>query len=110
MSSNYEIEVDDNNFKSEVLDSQLPCLVDFWAQWCRPCMMIAPAIEEIAKKYDGKIKVCKVNIDEAGQVSSDYGIMSIPTLVIFKDGNVVDKMVGAVSKDAIEDFIGPYIN
>ena len=109
MSSDGEVKLTDDNFKSEILDSQMPCLVDFWAEWCRPCLMIAPAIGEIAKEYQEKLKVGKVNVDEANQVSSDYGVMSIPTLAIFKNGDLVDKMVGASSKHAIEEFIKPHI-
>ena len=110
MSSGIEVNLTDDNFKSEVLDSTIPCLVDFWAEWCRPCIMIAPTVEEIAKEYQGKLKVGKVNVDEADKVSSDYGVMSIPTLAVFKNGEIVDKMVGASSKNAIEDFIKPHIS
>jgi len=93
-----EIKVDDANFKQEVLESDIPVLVDFWAVWCAPCLMIAPAVEEIAKEYDGKLKVCKLNVDEAPKTSSEYGIMSIPTLAIFKDGVLADKVIGVVPK------------
>jgi len=110
MSGGNDIELTDDNFQSEVLDSDKPCLVDFWAEWCRPCLMIAPAVEELANEYTGKIKVGKVNVDEASQVSSDYGIMSIPTLAVFKNGEMVDKMVGASSKSAIEEFMKPHVS
>ncbi|MBN1521653.1 MAG: thioredoxin [Candidatus Aureabacteria bacterium] len=109
MSSNDALRITDENFQTEVLESRTPCLVDFWAEWCRPCLMIAPAVEEIAREYQGKVKIAKVNVDEAGHVSSDYGIMSIPTLAVFKDGELVDKMVGASSKSAIEEFIKPHL-
>jgi len=88
--------INDANFKQEVLESDLPVLVDFWAEWCAPCLMVAPTVEAIAKKYKGKLKVCKVNVDEAPKTSSEYGIMSIPTLAIFKGGEVVDKIIGVV--------------
>ena len=104
-----EIKVDDTNFKQEVLESDIPVLVDFWAVWCAPCLMIAPAVEEIAKEYDGKLKVCKLNVDEAPKTSSEYGIMSIPTLAIFKDGAVKDKVIGVVPKTELISKITPYI-
>ncbi|MDO9465575.1 MAG: thioredoxin [bacterium] len=104
-----EIKVDDTNFKQEVLESDIPVLVDFWAEWCGPCRMIAPAVKEIAEEYDGKLKVCKLNVDEAPGISSEYGIMSIPTLAIFKDGAVVDKVVGVASKTELVSKITPYV-
>ena len=105
-----EVIVTDKNFEEEILKSDLPVLVDFWAEWCAPCKMVAPAVEEIAEAYDGKIKVCKLNVDEGQATASEYGIMSIPTLAIFKNGEVVDKIVGAVPKEAIEEKIKPYIS
>lgn len=104
-----EIEVSDVNFKQEVLESELPCLLDFWAQWCMPCHMVAPAVEEIAREYQGKLKVCKVNVDKAPETSSHYGIMSIPTLAIFKNGAEVGRITGAVPKTEIEAALKPYI-
>lgn len=104
-----EIKVDDTNFKQEVLESDIPVLVDFWAVWCAPCLMIAPAVEEIAEEYDGKLKVCKVNVDEAPKTSSEYGIMSIPTLAIFKDGVLADKVIGVVPKTELVSKITPYV-
>ena len=104
-----EIEVNNANFKQEALESGLPCLVDFWAEWCGPCHMIAPTIEEIAKDYKGKLKVCKLNVDQAPKTASEYGIMSIPTLAIFKDGKLVDKIIGVVSKEELISKIKPHI-
>jgi len=104
-----EVKVNDENFKKEVLESELPCLVDFWAEWCMPCRMVAPTVEAIAKEYKGKLKVCKLNVDEASKTASTYGIMSIPTLVIFKNGKVAGKVVGVVSKKELEATIKPYI-
>ena len=89
------------NFQSEVLSSSLPVLVDFWAPWCAPCRMIAPVIAEIANEYAGKLKVARLNVDENQEISARYGIMSIPTLALFKGGVVVDQVVGAVPKRAI---------
>lgn len=97
------IHVDDNNFKEEVLTSSLPVLVDFFAVWCGPCKRVAPALEEIAKEYDGKVKVAKVDVDEAGKTASNFGIMSVPTLMIFKDGKAVWQGAGALSKYEIKD-------
>ena len=105
-----ELEVTDINFKGEVLESNLPVLVDFWAPWCRPCFMVAPLVEEIGKEYAGKLKVCKLNVDEAPNTASNYGIMGIPTLAIFKDGRLVDRIVGVVPKSLLEEKIKPYIN
>ncbi len=104
------IEITDANFDQEVLNSELPVLIDFWAVWCGPCKMIAPVIEEIAGEYSGKIKVGKLDIDNNQQVSVKYGIRSIPTLLIFKDGKIVDQIVGAVPKAAIVQKLTAHIN
>ena len=92
------VQVTDASFKQEVLDSEVPVLVDFWAPWCGPCRMVAPVVDEIAQQYDGQIKVVKLNTDENPNVASQYGIRSIPTLMIFKGGQRVDMVVGAVPK------------
>ncbi len=89
------------NFQTEVLGSSIPVLVDFYADWCNPCRMIAPVVAEIAAEYDGKLKVARLNVDENQEISSRYGIMSIPTLAIFVRGQVVDQIVGGVPKRAI---------
>jgi thioredoxin 1 len=95
----------DDNFENEVLKSDMPVLVDFWATWCAPCRAIAPSVEELAKTYDGKVKVGKLNIDEQQGVAQQYGIRSIPTLLVFKGGKVVGQIVGAVPKNKIEDAL-----
>jgi len=95
------IEFTDANFDQEVLKSDLPVLVDFWAVWCGPCKMIAPVVKELAKEYDGKVKIGKVDVDNNQNVSIKYGIRSIPTLLIFKDGKIVEQIVGAVPKAQI---------
>jgi len=97
----HPMEFTDANFQQEVLNSDLPVLIDFWAVWCGPCKMIAPLIEEIAKDYEGKVKVGKVDVDNNPNISMQYGIRSIPTLLFFRDGKVVDQIMGAVPKNAI---------
>ena len=93
------------NFKEEVLKSDLPVLVDFWASWCGPCKMMTPVVEQIAKDMDGKAKVCKVNIDEEQDLAMEYGIMSIPTFLIFKDGKVVNSAVGVRDKQELMNLL-----
>ena len=97
----HPIEITDSNFEQEVLKSDVPVLIDFWAVWCGPCKMIAPFVVEIANEYAGKIKVGKLDVDNNPQVSMQYGIRSIPTLLVFKDGKVVDQIIGAVHKNMI---------
>lgn len=102
-------EVTDSTFKQEVLDSDVPVLVDFWAPWCGPCRMVSPVVDEIAQQYEGKIKVVKVNTDENPKVASDYGIRSIPTLMIFKGGEKVDMVVGAVPKTTLSQTLEKHL-
>ena len=96
-----EIELTAKNFNEEVLESPLPVLVDFWATWCGPCRMIAPTVEEIAAEYDGKVKVGKVNVDDEPELASAFGIDSIPTLMVFKNGEVAGTLVGLRKKEDI---------
>jgi len=98
------VNVGDDNFKKEVLESQVPVLVDFWATWCGPCRQIAPALEDFASKYKGKIKVAKLNIDDHQSTAQEYRVMSIPTVLLFNNGQVADSVVGAF-KDKIEGMI-----
>lgn len=102
--------VTDQNFEEEVLKSNLPVLVDFWAPWCGPCKIITPIIEELAKEYAGKLKAVEVNVDENSQTPSKYGIMSIPTLMIFKNGSPVKTMIGAQGKEALKKIIDEVIS
>ncbi len=95
----------DQNFKKEVLESELPVLVDFWAPWCGPCKMVGPIVEEIAAEYHGKARVVKLNTDENQETAQSYGIMSIPTLAIFKGGKVVDGVVGAAPKHMLKELL-----
>ena len=104
-----EIIVTQDNFKQEVLEAKLPVLVDFWAPWCGPCKIIAPAVAQIAQTYEGKLIVAKVNVDDAGSIANDYNINSIPTLMVFKDGEVVGQRLGAASLSVIEGFVEQYL-
>ena len=99
------IEFNDQNFDSDVLEAGTPVLVDFWAVWCGPCKAIAPIVEEIANDYNGKIKVGKMDVDRNNQVAMRYGIRSIPTLLVFNNGEVVDQVIGNVGKESIESML-----
>jgi thioredoxin 1 len=104
------LQVTDASFKQEVIESNIPVLVDFWAPWCGPCRMVAPVVDEIATQYEGQLKVVKMNTDENPDVASKYGIRSIPTLMIFKDGQKVDMVVGAVPKSTLSDTVKKHID
>ena len=102
--------VDDENFQTEVLKSESPVLVDFWAIWCGPCKMVAPIVEEIAREYNGKLKVAKMDVDANPRTAMQYGIRSIPTLMVFKGGQLVEQIVGAVPKRHLLEKITPHLN
>ena len=95
--------INEENFESEVLKCSTPVLVDFWAEWCGPCKMLSPTVEQLSKDFDGKAKVVKVNVDDNQNLAAKYGIMSIPTIIIFKDGKIVEQFIGAQAKSVYED-------
>ena len=99
------MEVTDTTFQEEVLDSAQPVLVDFWASWCAPCRMLAPTVDAVAKEFDGRAKIVKLNVDDNSDTSAKYNIKGIPTLLLFKDGVIKDQIVGATSKDNIARMI-----
>ncbi len=101
-----EIIINNNNFEQEVLHSDVPVLVDFWATWCGPCRMLAPTIAQLAQEYEGRVKVCKVNVDENPELSAQFGIVSIPTVKVFKGGAVTGTLVGLRPKQELEALLG----
>ena len=103
------IEITDDNFQEEVLKSDIPVLVDFWADWCQPCKVIAPSVAQIAEEYDGRLKVGKLDVDANGRTSTSLGIRGIPALIIFNDGKPVDQVIGAVPKSIIQKKIDEVI-
>ena len=104
MSDNVK-EISSENFNQEVLESDLPVLVDFWAEWCGPCKQLAPTVEDVANEMIGSIKVCKMDVDSNQDIAVQFGVRSIPTLLIFKNGEVASTQIGAISKQQLEEFI-----
>jgi thioredoxin 1 len=104
-----EVTVTNDNFKAEVLDSDIPVLADFWAEWCVPCKMVGPILEQMAEDYKGKVKIAKINVDEEGELASNYNIVSIPTILVFHNGSVAKQQIGAVPKKVLEDLVKEYV-
>jgi len=105
MTNEYVTAATDDNFEAEVLKCSKPVLVDFWAPWCGPCKAVGPFVEEVAQQYKDSIKVMKVNVDEGQKTALNYGVRSIPTIILFKDGKILDTIIGLVPKERLEDFI-----
>jgi thioredoxin 1 len=105
MASDKVVQLSDGAFEADVLQSSTPVLVDFWASWCAPCKAISPVVDELAEEYDGQIKIGKLNVDENPATPGQFGVRGIPTLILFKDGQVVDQVVGAVPKNQLEGLI-----
>jgi thioredoxin 1 len=103
------VEITESNFNEDVLGSDIPVVVDFWAEWCAPCKLLSPIIDELADEYNGKVKFGKLNVDQNQQISIKYGIRSIPTLIVFKNGEAAEQMVGFLPKQSIIDKINPFL-
>jgi thioredoxin 1 len=105
MTNEYVTAATDDNFEAEVIKCSKPVLVDFWAPWCGPCKAVGPFVEELAQQYKDSVKVMKVNVDEGQKTALNYGVRSIPTIILFKDGKILDTIIGLVPKERLEDFI-----
>ncbi len=105
MANEFVLHLSQENFEAEVLSSEIPVLVDFWAPWCGPCRMLGPVIDELAEEYDGSVKVCKVNVDDEGALAMEFGVMSIPTVLVFSGGKEVERVTGALPKDHFKQML-----
>ncbi len=108
--SEHVLNVDKSNWQSDVMEADHPVLVDFWAEWCAPCKAIAPVLDQLADDYDGKLKVAKVNVDETPELAGEFGVRSIPTLLLIVDGKVAEQMVGAAGKEALKEKLDPHVS
>ena len=104
-----ELNLNSSNFQDEVINSEIPVMVDFFAEWCGPCKMLGPVVEQLASEYEGKVKIFKLNVDSAQNIAAEYGISGVPTVLFFKDGDMVDKFTGALPKAQIEEYINKYV-
>jgi len=104
-----EVNLTAENFDKEVINSEMPVLVDFWAPWCGPCKAMEASVAELAQEYSGRLKVCKLNVDEASEIATRYTVMSIPAFMLFKEGKIVEKRVGAMNKESLKKIAQPYI-
>ncbi len=105
-----KVEITTDNFEQEVLQSDVPVLVDFWAEWCMPCKMVAPVLEEMSKDYEGKLKIGELDVDSQADLAARYNVVSIPTLMVFKGGEVVDQQIGAAPRDRLEKLVQAHMD
>ena len=109
MAGDHVLQINKESWQSQIIDAQLPVLVDFWAEWCGPCKAIAPVLDELGAELDGRMTIAKVNVDESPELAQEFGIRSIPTLLVFKNGEVADKMVGSLSKTQLQEKLNEHL-
>ena len=105
-----KVEITTDNFEQEVIEADVPVLVDFWAEWCMPCKMVAPVLDEMSKEYEGKLKIGKLDVDSQADLAARYNVVSIPTLMVFKSGEVVGQQIGAAPRDRLEKLVKPHMD
>ena len=104
-----KVEITNENFEQEVLQSDVPVLVDFWADWCMPCKMVEPVLDEMSEEYDEKLKIARLNVDEQGDIAARYNVVSIPTLLLFKNGEIAGQQIGAAPRDRLDKLVQPHM-